>query len=258
MRYIEVEQIGSPIRRRRDQRETLKGLKLDKIGRVSWLPDTPATRGMIEKVRHLVRITHDPSAPKPAAVAPAPDEAADIQLARELIFDEKGVVLEPYDAAALNRGKTPDFKLMKGGELVGYCELKSPWDFDVLEDPPTGDMAVRRNVPFYRKLGNQVRGASQQFDAENPKHDKPNVLVFVSHTPEIERKDLIATIAGLPVPGGQPLFMLGKKMQRQVCEAARKIDLFLWIDATTGTCQHLTAADAKHRGTALGLFDLPG
>jgi hypothetical protein len=45
-------------------------------------------------------------------------------------------------------------------------------------------------------------------------------------------------------------------MQGQVCEAARKIDVFLWIDATTGTCPHLTATGAKHRVTALGLFGL--
>jgi hypothetical protein len=183
--------------------------------------------------------------------------AADIQLLRDLIFDANGIVLEFYDAAALNRGKTPDFKLLKDGALVGYCELKSPCDDEALEDPPAGGMAVRRNLPFYRKLGNQVRGASQQIDAENPKHDKPNVMAFVSHTPEIERRDLIATIAGLPTSDGKTLFMLGRKKQRQVCEAARKIDLFLWIDATARTCQHLTAADEKHRAAALGLFGLP-
>ena len=38
------------------QRETLVGLKLNKIGRTSSLPDTPATRGMINKVKHLVRV----------------------------------------------------------------------------------------------------------------------------------------------------------------------------------------------------------
>lgn len=106
-------------------------------------------------------------------------------------------------------------------------------------------MAVRRNVPFYRKLGRHVIGAAKQLDAGNPEHDKPNIIVFVSHTPEIDRRDLIATIAGLPVPGGPPLFMLGKKMQGQVCDGTRKIDLFLWIDATARTCQHLTAPDAK-------------
>jgi len=53
---IKVEQIGSAIRRHHSQRSTLIGLKLNKIGRVSELPDTPAVRGMIEKVHHLVRI----------------------------------------------------------------------------------------------------------------------------------------------------------------------------------------------------------
>jgi ribosomal protein L30 len=257
MRYIEIEQIGSPIRRRGDQRKALIGLKLNKIGRVSWLPDRPATRGMIDKVRHLVKVTHHPAAPRVVAGAPAPDEAADVQLLRDLICNANGISLEPYDNTALNNGKTPDFKLTKDGELVGYCEVKSLFDPDVLEDSPEGAMAVRKNLPFYRKLGQHIRGAVEQLDAENLAHDKPNVMVFVSHTPEIERKDLVATIAGLPLADGKRLFMLGRKMQGQVCGAARKIDLFLWIDATTGTCQHLTVADAEHRATALGLFGLP-
>ena len=53
---IKVRQIGSPIRRVHQQRETLVGLGLNKIGRVSELPDTPQTRGMIAKVAHLVRV----------------------------------------------------------------------------------------------------------------------------------------------------------------------------------------------------------
>jgi large subunit ribosomal protein L30 len=53
---IKVEQIGSPMRRHHDQRETLIGLGLNKIGRVRELPDTPMTKGMITKVKHLVRV----------------------------------------------------------------------------------------------------------------------------------------------------------------------------------------------------------
>jgi large subunit ribosomal protein L30 len=53
---IKVEQIGSPQRREHTQRETLIGLGLNKIGRVSELPDTPMTQGMIRKVHHLVRV----------------------------------------------------------------------------------------------------------------------------------------------------------------------------------------------------------
>jgi large subunit ribosomal protein L30 len=53
---ITVEQIGSPIRRDAKQRQTLIGLKLNKLHRTSELADTPAVRGMIEKVKHLVRV----------------------------------------------------------------------------------------------------------------------------------------------------------------------------------------------------------
>lgn len=256
MRYIEVEQTGSPIRRESSQRATLIGLGLNKIGRSKWVPDTSAIRGMIAKVSHLVRINHDPAAPKPPRVPPVYDEAADIALMRELAFDKNGIVLEPYDNAALRAGKTPDFKLLKDGQLRGFCEVKSPRDDFILETPPPGGVAIRPNLPFYRKLGSQIRNASEQFEAVNPDHARPNILVFVSHAPGIQRRDLIATIAGLPVEGGKPLFMLGKKMQKQVIDAARKIDLFLWIDATKRTCQHTSAADAKHRETALELFDL--
>jgi large subunit ribosomal protein L30 len=53
---VTIEQIGSPMRRHHSQRETLVGLKLNKIGRVAELVDTPQLRGMIAKVAHLVRV----------------------------------------------------------------------------------------------------------------------------------------------------------------------------------------------------------
>jgi large subunit ribosomal protein L30 len=58
-KMIKVEQIGSPIRRHHTQRKTLIGLGLNRIGRVAAVPDTPQTRGMIAKVRHLVRMVGD-------------------------------------------------------------------------------------------------------------------------------------------------------------------------------------------------------
>ena len=53
---IAVEQTGSPIRSPREQRATLIGLGLNKIGRRRTLPDNPSVRGMIAKVKHLVRV----------------------------------------------------------------------------------------------------------------------------------------------------------------------------------------------------------
>jgi len=55
-KMIKAEQTGSPIRGHHTQRETLIGLGLNRIGRVAELPDTPQTRGMIAKVRHLLRV----------------------------------------------------------------------------------------------------------------------------------------------------------------------------------------------------------
>ena len=54
-----VEQIGSPIRRPAEQRATLVGLGLNKMHRRRTLEDTPAVRGMVAKVSHLVRIVDE-------------------------------------------------------------------------------------------------------------------------------------------------------------------------------------------------------
>lgn len=53
---LKVTQIGSPIRRREDQRKTLIGLGLNKMHKTRELEDTPSVRGMINKVSHLVQV----------------------------------------------------------------------------------------------------------------------------------------------------------------------------------------------------------
>jgi large subunit ribosomal protein L30 len=56
---VTVEQIRSPSRRPKGQEQTLIGLGLNKLGRRRTLEDTPAVRGMIDKVGHLVRVVDD-------------------------------------------------------------------------------------------------------------------------------------------------------------------------------------------------------
>lgn len=51
-----IEQVRSANRRPERQTETLIGLGLNKLHRTSTVEDTPATRGMLRKVEHLVRI----------------------------------------------------------------------------------------------------------------------------------------------------------------------------------------------------------
>ena len=56
---IVVKQVGSPIRRPAIQRETLKGLGLNKMHRLRELEDTPSVRGMVNKIPHLVQIIEE-------------------------------------------------------------------------------------------------------------------------------------------------------------------------------------------------------
>jgi large subunit ribosomal protein L30 len=53
---VTIVQTGSPIGRRFDQEQTLKGLGLNKLRRRRTLEDTPAVRGMINKVKHLLKV----------------------------------------------------------------------------------------------------------------------------------------------------------------------------------------------------------
>ncbi len=53
---LKVTQTGSPIGRTNDQLATLVGLGLGKRHKTRELEDTPAVRGMINKIQHLVRI----------------------------------------------------------------------------------------------------------------------------------------------------------------------------------------------------------
>jgi large subunit ribosomal protein L30 len=58
-KVIRIQQVGSPTRRHHAQRETLIGLRLNRIGRTAEVPDTPQSRGMIARVRHLLRVVED-------------------------------------------------------------------------------------------------------------------------------------------------------------------------------------------------------
>ena len=56
MPKIKITQIKSPIGRNKTQRNTLIGLGLNKINRTKELENTPSILGMIEKIKHLVKV----------------------------------------------------------------------------------------------------------------------------------------------------------------------------------------------------------
>ena len=58
---IKIKQVGSPIRRPESQRKILIGLGLNKMHKTRELEDTPAIRGMVAKIPHLVQIVEEKS-----------------------------------------------------------------------------------------------------------------------------------------------------------------------------------------------------
>jgi hypothetical protein len=189
-----------------------------------------------------------------------PDEDGDIKLIQELIFRPRNVALEPLSKEEMAKGKTPDFKLIKGSTLCGYCELKSPRDDWFLEFPdeitPGEIVSETRHSPTSNNLARQIMSAVEQFDAINPDHKLPNVLVLVNHAVGRSRSDLHITLTGIPVPGGTPLFTMTLDKQKRVWKAARRVDLFLWVDAHERSWQHAYADDAVHRAAACALLGI--
>jgi hypothetical protein len=140
------------------------------------------------------------------------------------------------------------------------AELKSPrddWLFEFPREIKPGEFVTEtRPSPTSNNLARQIESAVEQFDRVNPDHKLPNVLVLVNHAVGRTRSDLHITLAGIPLPGGPNLFTLKLDHLKRVWEAARRIDLFIWVDAQERSCQHLYANDAAHRATACGLLGI--
>jgi large subunit ribosomal protein L30 len=249
--YIRIQQIRSPIRRHYSQRRTLQGLGLNKIGRTVSVRFNGPMWGMIQKVRHLIRFPDQELFEQHRLVLPQPkDEAADEALVRQLVFNGWGVEAERLPEG---KNKSPDFRLTKNGELKGYCELKSPrddWIFAIPKDLKPGEIRKEsREDPTPHALARVIGKAAAQFDAVNPDHAQPNILVIVSHARLRGPTDLHLAIGGMPMPDGSRRFLLvdpnekdfkkAFEKQKKLWDDARKIDLFYWVDAHSKAVRHV-------------------
>jgi hypothetical protein len=119
-----------------------------------------------------------------------------------------------------------------------------------------GFWSLRAVVAFELKSPRDDWVFDEQFDAVNPDHKQPNILVLVNHAAGRTRSDLHVVITGIQVSDGTRLFTMKPDKQKRVWQAARCIDLFLWVDAQKRTCQHVYPDDAVHRAAACGLLGI--
>jgi hypothetical protein len=129
-----------------------------------------------------------------------PDEAADVALAETLVFGRPSLTLERYSRAETLAGRTPDFKVLEGRALKAFCEVKSPrddWLDEQLDQTDAFEIAGGlRADPVFSRIARHVKKAASQFEAVNPDHDLPNILVFVNHAIQIGPNDLYETLTG--------------------------------------------------------------
>lgn len=196
-------------------------------------------------------------------MCPGPNEDADLTLVEELLFVPRGLALERFSHAETVAGRTPDFRVRRGSDLVAYCEVKSPrddWLLEQLQEAPPGAIAGGvRDDPVFNRIARHVLKASTQFDAVNPAKEAINVLVFVNHDDASNYGDLHETVTGvfLADDGSRHPTMM-RIAEGRLGEARQRIDLYVWIDVETRRIQGylFNDANAERVRTACDLFGL--
>src|SRR5262249_19700557 len=136
--------------------------------------------------------------------------------------------------------RTPDFKVMRNGNLVAYCEVKSPrddWLDEQIDAAPAGQLAGgARDDPTFNRIARQISQAASQFDAVNADRTVPNILVFVNHAEASNANDLVETLTGYAeLDNGKRIPTVRHLSEGRIGAARHRIDLYVWIDAHTST-----------------------
>lgn len=136
-------------------------------------------------------------------------------------------------------GKTPDFRVMDGGDLFAYYEVKSPrdeWlDGQIDQAEPGEIVGGLRSDPVFNRLSKMVEKAAEQFDAVNPDRSVPNILAIVNHDDASHPGDLIEMLTGMfKADNGTRHPTMRHVSEGRIREAKYRIDLYVWIDGGMG------------------------
>jgi hypothetical protein len=164
-----------------------------------------------------------------------PDEDPDLKLVEDLIFAPTGLTLQRFSHQETVAGRTPDFKVLRAGELAAFCEVKSPRD-DWLDNQldaaaPLQLVGGLRPDPTFNRIARHVEKAATQFDAVNAGLAVPNILAFVNHDKASNFSDLRETLTGMfHVEGGERFETMTYISDGRLAEAKKRIDLYVWVD----------------------------
>ena len=191
-----------------------------------------------------------------------PYEEADLQLVSDYLA-KLGLDAVRFTKADQRTGKTPDFKVMRGGELVAYCEVKSPRDdwLDEQLDKAESFQIVggARNDPTFNRIAALVHKAVGQLDAVNPDLSKRNILAVVNHDDKSGINDLRETLTGIfHGADGSRTVTMPQISEGRIKDEKRRIDLYLWFDRKTSKLEgcFFTQPDGARLDDVCALFGL--
>jgi hypothetical protein len=129
--------------------------------------------------------------------------------------------------------KTPDLKISRGAEVVAFCEVKSPQN--IFEERVNNAINAGQGGVIEIGYGNNYRQgrciaraavkAAPQFEAANPAHAVPNILILINHDEYAVVEDFEQALTGYAPEGGN--HSVGEPLQNAIPE----IDLYVWINA---------------------------
>jgi hypothetical protein len=160
------------------------------------------------------------------------DERSDLDLVAAYLA-ARGLSAERFSKEETLSGKTPDFQVRKGGEIVAYCEVKAPqddpWFDDLLRDAtPDKIMGCARSAPTFKRLARHLKKAASQFAAVNPNRTELNILAYVNHEDVTRYADFHEMLTG------RFLATDGKQFQTMRPPAkVREVDVYLWFEGAT-------------------------
>ena len=120
--------------------------------------------------------------------------------------------------------KSPDFVIKKGGDIKGYCEVKTPAH---ILNPITH--LYHWDTTFY-KLRKFLHKARKQFSDYDPNHKKPWIVVFTSNHPQLNWKSFADNVIGAIVFNGKILKdFRNKNFITESNKDLISIDLIIWL-----------------------------
>lgn len=151
-------------------------------------------------------------------------------------LESKGLAPERFTKRELRAGKTPDFRVLRDGDLQFFCEVKSSpkdrWLDEQMVEAEAGEVVGGvRDDPIFNRLTSDIHQAIKQFDAVNGGWEVPNVLALVNHDEMCGFNDLLAILTGnFYADDGVVHHIYRQFSHGRIREEKRRIDLFVWLD----------------------------